>query len=68
MYDVSRVQVVDTQADLNEALPNEVVVEGLLVLPFDKALEVPVLTVLHDDVNVVAFDEGVIVADYEGRV
>ena len=68
MYDVSRVQVVDTQADLNEALPNEVVVEGLLVLPFDKALEVPVLAVLHYDVNVVAFDEGVVVADYEGRV
>ena len=61
-------QIIDPETDLDEALPDKVVIKGLLILPLDITLEIPVLAILHYDVDVVALDEGVVVANDEGRV
>ena len=68
MDHVPRVQVVHTQANVNEHLPKKVVREELSLLLLDGSAEVAMLAVLHDYANGLLCDKTVVVADYEMAV
>ena len=55
--DISRVQVLDAQADMDEHLPEEVIRKRLAILLPDRCGEVTVLAVLHDDAYRLISDE-----------
>ena len=68
MDHVPRVQVVHTQANVNEHLPKKVVREELSLLLLDGSAEVAMLAVLHDYANGLLCDKTVVVADHEMAV
>ena len=64
-YSSLRVQIMNTQADMDEDLPNEIIYELLTILFFDVSREVSMLTVLHYDVYFSIIDEGIMIAYYK---
>lgn len=68
MNNVFAVQIVDSQAKLNEHLPNEIFNQGLAILLADKRIQIPMLAILLDDVDGGAVNERVIIAHYVMRV
>ena len=62
------VQVVDSEANMDEHFPQEVVSERLAILFLDRVEQVAVLTVLHDNADVCIHDERVVVTTDEHTV
>ena len=51
MDEVQGVQVMNSQANMNEDFPKEVVSKRLALLLLDSLAKVPMLTILHYDVD-----------------
>ena len=60
MDHVLMVQVVDSEANMDEYFPEEVVGERFAILFLDRVEQVTVLTVLHDNADVCIHDERVV--------
>ena len=57
MDEVQGVQVMNSQANMNEDFPKEVVSKRLALLLLDSLAKVPMLTVLHYDVDCLLRDK-----------
>ena len=64
-YPIFYVQVVDTQTDVNEDFPDEVVYQPLAVLFFNVGGKVSMLAELHNNVYFRAVDERVVISHDE---
>ena len=51
MDEVQGVQVMNSQANMNENFPKEVVCKRLALLLLDSLAKIPMLTILHYDVD-----------------
>jgi hypothetical protein len=58
--------VLKTQTYLDEESPNFVLLQGPLILQLEVVVEIAIVAVLHDDVEGVVLDEGLLVAHDEG--
>ena len=65
MDDIATMQVVQAQADVDEHFPNKILHKGLSVLlPYISA-KVPVLAIIHNNIDLCILDEAVYVSNYE---
>lgn len=65
MDDIATMQVVQAQADVDEHLPHKVLHEGLSVLFSYVSAKVPVLAIIHNNIDLCILDEAVYVSNYE---
>lgn len=65
MEDLVLVDVLKAEADLQEELPDFLLLQGLLVLCLQEHRQVPVVTILHHDMQSAILDERILILNDE---
>lgn len=68
MENAFRMKVMNSQTNMYEDFPNEVIREKFVVLLLNVALKIPIIAVLHDDIDLGVFNKGVQIANDVRRV
>ena len=65
MDDIATMQIVQAQADVDEHFPHKVLHKGFSVLLPYVIAKVPVLAIIHNNIDFCILDETVYVSNYE---